>query len=169
MNWLTEIFSDNSDKARFIAILVSSIVALGLLLLNQRFINKREKTKLLIDKADELYKSVLSLEKHGTRYLSDIGVPSNPEEESQEKERHMAVDEAIYNIGMIGTLYFSEFSEFNDRDLESEIHPLKMKMIKLNSADSAGKEDYDPIYSDFEKIIKELKSGCKKISKKYKY
>lgn len=50
-----EIFSEKSDQARLIAILISAIVAIFVVLLNQWFLSRRAKRELLIEKIEELF------------------------------------------------------------------------------------------------------------------
>ena len=55
MNWIIEIFSDKSDQARFVAILISAVVAILVVLLNQWFVSRRSKRELLIEKIEDLF------------------------------------------------------------------------------------------------------------------
>lgn len=55
MNWFVDIFSEKSDQARLIAILISAAVAVFVVLLNQWFLSRRAKRELLIDKIEELF------------------------------------------------------------------------------------------------------------------
>ena len=55
MSWIIEIFSDKSDQARLVAILISAVVAILVVLLNQWFVSQRSKRELLIEKIEELF------------------------------------------------------------------------------------------------------------------
>lgn len=55
LNWFIEIFEAKSDQARLVAILISALVAIGVVLLNQRFNDKRARRELLVEKIEELY------------------------------------------------------------------------------------------------------------------
>ena len=55
MNWILEIFADKSDQARLVAILISGVVAISVVLLNQKITSNRSKRELLIEKIEELY------------------------------------------------------------------------------------------------------------------
>jgi len=55
LNWLLEIFTDRSDQARLVAILISAVVAVLIVLLNQWFLSRRAKRELLIEKVEELF------------------------------------------------------------------------------------------------------------------
>jgi hypothetical protein len=57
LNLLFEIFSDKSDQARLIAILISAGVAVCVVLLNQWFLSRRSKRDLLIKKIEELFEA----------------------------------------------------------------------------------------------------------------
>jgi len=51
----SEIFITPSDKARLITILLSSVVAIGIFILNQRFIDRRSRNQVTCEKIEELY------------------------------------------------------------------------------------------------------------------
>ena len=55
MNWVADIFSDKSDQARLIAILISAAVAIFVVFLNQWFVSRRFRRQLLIGKIEELF------------------------------------------------------------------------------------------------------------------
>ncbi|MFT5420422.1 MAG: Zn-dependent protease with chaperone function [Candidatus Endobugula sp.] len=57
MNWIFEVFSDKFDQARLVAILISAVVAILVVLLNQWFVSRRSKRGLLIEKIEELFSS----------------------------------------------------------------------------------------------------------------
>lgn len=57
MNWLFEVFSEKSDQARLISILISAVVAVCVVLLNQWFLSRRSKRDLLIEKIEELFEA----------------------------------------------------------------------------------------------------------------
>jgi hypothetical protein len=57
LNWLFEIFSEKSDQARLITILISAVVAVSVVLLNQWFLSRRSKRDLLIEKIEELFEA----------------------------------------------------------------------------------------------------------------
>ena len=55
MNWILEVFSDKSDQARLVAIVISAVVAILVVLLNQWFLSRRSRRELLIEKIEELF------------------------------------------------------------------------------------------------------------------
>ena len=171
MEWFFNIFDDNSDKARLIAIVLSSVVALGLLLLNQFFQNRREKTKLFIEKVEELYKAVLNLEHLSLDFMNEtherpISYKTNG---ADLKEIEVEVKEKVYQISMLIGLYFSDIPEFEDGDWGSDLLKLREKMSSLAKQDNVTSMQYKPIYRELEVLIESLKLGCKKANKKYKY
>lgn len=50
-----EIFTTPSDKARLITILLSSVIAIGIFISNQRFIDRRARNQVTREKIEELY------------------------------------------------------------------------------------------------------------------
>lgn len=57
MNWIVEIFSDKSDQARLITVVISALVAVLVVLLNQWFNTRRSRRDLLIEKIEELFET----------------------------------------------------------------------------------------------------------------
>lgn len=48
--WIGTVFSTSSDIARFVTVVFSAVVAVLILILNQYFINKRERRNLISTK-----------------------------------------------------------------------------------------------------------------------
>jgi hypothetical protein len=69
LDWIPTIFESNSDKARLIAIVISSIVAVSILLLNQRLISGRERKKLLIEKIEDTSKLISKFDRGASKFL----------------------------------------------------------------------------------------------------
>ncbi len=61
MEWFLEIFDDTSDRARFFAILISSIVAVSVVLLNKHLERKAARRDLFIEKLEDIAIEVRSL------------------------------------------------------------------------------------------------------------
>lgn len=72
IDWLADIFASNSDKARLIAIVVSAVIAIAVLLLNQYFTTRRTRKDILIKKIEEIYQSSLAYKKHAEQLLKGI-------------------------------------------------------------------------------------------------
>jgi hypothetical protein len=53
--WFSSIFNQPAQKAQLVEILISAILAMTVLLLNQRFTTKRSRKELSIRKIEELY------------------------------------------------------------------------------------------------------------------
>jgi len=62
MNWLIDIFSSSSDKARLITTLIAAVIAIIVVLFNQWFNNRRAKNSKLIEKIEEIYTSIIKLD-----------------------------------------------------------------------------------------------------------
>ncbi len=62
LDWTAAVFESNSDKARLVAIVISSVVAISILLLSQKLTAGRERKKLLIEKIEEISKLISNLE-----------------------------------------------------------------------------------------------------------
>jgi len=107
---LSEIFVDPSDKAKGITILVSSVVALSMLLLNQWFINSRSRREIKREKIEELYLLKIEFYRNAQsliKYHFDGTLSKDPDANLLDIEKVLNdfrdVKEKMY---MIITLYF---------------------------------------------------------------
>jgi len=109
LNWVYEVFSANSDKARLVAILISAIVAVSIIVLNQFFLNRRVKIALLIEKIEELYQSAIEYEVKAKdlfsainkcRVMDENGIPCINQELID------AMNNQVHKIEMLFGLYF---------------------------------------------------------------
>ena len=61
-SWFNSIFAQPAQKAQLVAILMSAIVAVFVLLLNQWFTSRRAQKELYISKIEELYSAICEYE-----------------------------------------------------------------------------------------------------------
>ncbi|MBE4071265.1 hypothetical protein [Vibrio parahaemolyticus] len=109
--WLNEAFSAPTDRARFIAIMVSAVVAILVLLLNQWFTNRRERRNLLIGKIEEMYSVSIDYSNAANQILKDL---SNPDK--RDDQGYYIIDQVVYGnmndairkIEMLCGLYFPD-------------------------------------------------------------
>lgn len=111
MNWFLEIFSDKSDQARLIAILISAVVAILVVLLNQWFLSRRSRRELLIEKIEELF-SASNDYVSACRELMDSSIPQGSEQSDKYYEYPSIsvnkLNDSITKMQMICGLYFRE-------------------------------------------------------------
>lgn len=62
VEWILNIFEDKSDIARLITIILSSLIAIGIFLLNQRYIRKKARSDLMIEKLEEFFTAISEYE-----------------------------------------------------------------------------------------------------------
>ncbi len=72
MTWLSNVFADNSDLARLIAVLVTGFFAISALLINQYFSVRKSRRELLIGKIEEIFQSSISYERSARDLLKAI-------------------------------------------------------------------------------------------------
>ncbi|HDZ9263699.1 hypothetical protein [Vibrio cholerae] len=117
-NWLLDAFSTPSGKSQFISIVVSSCIAISVLLLNQRLTSTRERKKLYIEKIEELYLAVTEYIESCNDLITDIQKGTYREESGYHRYNESTYDKresSIAKIEMLCGLYFPEIS-FNSKD-----------------------------------------------------
>lgn len=109
MSWFFEIFTDKSDQARLVAILVSALVAIFVVLLNQWFLSRRAKRELLIEKIEELFSASNEYVSACRELMDDLARQgTNHPEKYYEfpKESVNKLNDSISKMQMICGLYF---------------------------------------------------------------
>lgn len=170
MTWLFEIFSEKSDQARLIAILISAVVAIGVVLLNQWFLSKRSKRDLLIEKIEELFEAsseYVAACRELMESLSKQSLDHNEEYFNYPVSAVNKLNDSITKMQMICGLYFR--SEIFDPDkfyiwnmpILDIAH--KGKTLPEGEAHMAHKDSWVHIH----KARKELDELCKKLMRKY--
>lgn len=117
-NWLLDAFSTPSGKSQFISIVVSSCIAISVLLLNQRLTSTRERKKLYIEKIEELYLAVNEYIESCNDLVTDIQKGTYREESGYYRYNESTYDRresSIVKIEMLCGLYFPEIN-FNSKD-----------------------------------------------------
>lgn len=72
INWFLETFSTASEQAKLFSIVVSTALAVCLLLLNQWFNSRKSKKELLIKKIEELLTTIYAYERISLDILSNL-------------------------------------------------------------------------------------------------
>lgn len=168
--WFESIFVTSSDKSRFIAIVVSTFVAIFVLLLSQRFTTKRERSKLLIEKIEEMYKVSIDYSSAANQILKDLNNPKK-----YDKNGYYIIDQVVYGnmndsirkMEMLCGLYFPKI-EFKVSDysiVNMPIVNIAIKGKKLNEG-----EAYH-IYEDSRNYIinaeQKITKLCRELIRKY--
>ncbi len=112
-----EIFSTPSDKARFITILLSSVVAIGIFISNQRFMDRRARNQVTREKIEELYlasidyvnsvQKMLSLHKKDKSIIVDER-PAIVDITEPHEVILLSMNNSIKQMEMLCSLYFPD-------------------------------------------------------------
>lgn len=153
MQWLTDIFSSTSDQARLVTTIFAAIIAVSVVLLNQWYGSRRARKEKLINKIEELYIEIRSIEEHQTNI--DQAIFSN----SLSDSKNVNVDELFKNLNksgsqasMLAMLYFNSLVEniSNLRNVHTDIYLCHQK--------SDGYDDYVEKNKVFETELETLYS-----------
>lgn len=77
MHYLFDIFSSNSDKARAITVIFSTVVALLIVFLNQSHVRARDRRSLKLEKLEALFDAVNQYEHDLLKYHSELDIEDN--------------------------------------------------------------------------------------------
>ncbi len=117
--WLLDAFSTPTGKSQFISILVSTCVAISVLLLNQKLTNTRERKKVYVEKIEELYLAVVEYLETCDALITDIQKSTYREHETGYHRYNEATyykrEASISKIEMLCGLYFPEV-EFEPKE-----------------------------------------------------
>ena len=118
MEWFLAIFENVSDRAKFFAIFISSLVAITVVLLNNYFSRKSAQRSLDIDKLEELYQGLINFRTKSRRFIRKL---YTKEKESEELRKLMrdAID-SLEPLEVIATLHFRNI-EFDSEEIAKNI------------------------------------------------
>ena len=161
--FFTVIFSTNSDIARLISILISSIVALGIIILNQYFVNKRERRNLRIEKIEEISKLITEYDRNVREFFYEFDDSS-----SNQAKPHYNAANALQDIDMLLHLYFPK-DVFVTHDEQFDTM-LQLKNTLLERQDESGLAilfECHSIGHIHNKQVIDMHTACRNIMKKY--
>ncbi|WP_299595634.1 hypothetical protein [uncultured Microbulbifer sp.] len=168
MSWIFEVFSEKSDQARLVAILISAVVAVMVVLLNQWFLSRRAKRELLIEKIEEIFTASNEYIASCRELLAALN-NSNSQEEYYEypEESVNKLNDSITKIQMICGLYFNSES-FNAEDFRIWRMPIleiahKGKILPEGETHMAYEDSKIHIHTSREK----LDDLCKSLMRRY--
>jgi len=138
--WFDGIFSAATDKARLISIIISAVIAIFVVLLNQHLTTRRENKKLHIEKLEEAYETCdllvdasMSLYRSvakGIREKTELIDPSNPTNDLSDK-----VTSKLFKLMMILKLHTNIYNEELEKLIAKDITCLKYGEPKNSPAD----------------------------------
>jgi len=174
IEWVDTIFYDNSDKAKFITVFFSALVAVSVIILTQLFISRRERKQLLIEKVEEIYVALLFYQKFGIEYLaliSNFSEDYSDEEEQQSTYKQLKEQQSTYEkvinsgqtVTMLMELYFS-YIPSQDYDVEGIIKVLVEKMEYKSEKGDTPFGLFADIRGEFLEKIENMKKVCRKLA-----
>jgi len=167
IEWIINIFDSPADKARFVTVVFSAIIAVFILLLNQFFINKREKRQIYVTKLEEIYQNILEFQKKGALFLSNSNWHLEDDDLYKEKDLLQEASNAAQTITMLLELYFpNETIAFEE--ISKIISTLRYRLDYNEKEGDSSFATYMKVHDEFENRVQKLKDTCKEISKKLK-
>jgi hypothetical protein len=170
LNWIIDIFSSKSDQARLVAILVSALVAILVVLLNQWFLSRRSKRELLIEKVEDLFSAsneYIAACRELMRSLSEPNLNSSDKPYEYPKGSLIKLNDSITKMQMICGLYFRS-EKFSPESLHISNMPIfdiayKVKTLQEGEGHIKSEQSREHIIKSRDKLDK----LCKKLMKKY--
>lgn len=170
LTWMSDVFADNSDKARLIAVLTTGAIAIFVFFANQHFATRKARKELLIKKIEELYQSAISYERNARALLKAIH-RGGCDESGFFTLDPMLVDAMNYeveNLGMLMGLYFPSVEFKKEQYYAGPTLPImeivmKNKRVAEDEAVDASHQSRDNINSN----VDALKIICTTLMKKH--
>ncbi|MGI2131721.1 hypothetical protein ACRN93_10425 [Shewanella baltica] len=112
--YLIELFSEKSDQVRLVTFLLSALLAVFVVLINQYINTKRNKRDFLLSKIEDLYKASIEYTNLCTEILDDVQ-HQKVDFPSVNKEHKKEIQNILRKMEMLCGLYFPE-SRFDTND-----------------------------------------------------
>lgn len=167
--WFTSIFNQPAQKAQLIAIVISAILAMAVLLLNQGFTTKRSRKELYIRKIEELYESMCDYELLSYEFMSLL-FNGKVEEEETKSLLNKSLS-TLQKIEMFVNLHFDEVSFDREKyhGYIKELYQSFLKGRKSYDAEINAFVDYTDVMEKMKRDIVEIKEICKSLMQTHKY
>lgn len=166
--WIAEVFQKPSDIAQFLAIFISSIVAISVVLLNQFFNRRSARRSLYIEKIECLYQSILAARSSSLLFLNQLysGFPK----EGEITRLFDITSDHIRDAEVFAHLYFPEV-KLNATDIIILLTTKKEKTMHLPIAVKVSRrqrqlpKDIIEVNSQYDLLAQE----CKRIIERFKH
>lgn len=166
IEWFQEAFAAPGDRARLIAILASAIIAIIVLLLNQRLTNRRERKKIQAGKVEEMYLASIQYTNSAHQIMKDLADPK-----LRNKHGYFDIDQAVYGemndairkMEMLCGLYFPSVN-FKPSEFSIGNMPIVDAAVKGKAnAEMEGYELYKVSREHINNAEKKLADICKNL------
>lgn len=112
--YIIELFSEKGDQVRLVTFLLSALLAVAVLLINQYINTKRNKRDLLLTKIEDLYKAAIEYTHTCTEIFDDVQ-HQKTDYPSVNKEHRREIQNILRKMEMLCGLYFPD-SGFDTND-----------------------------------------------------
>lgn len=172
LKWLADSFSPPANRAQLIAIVISALIAILVLLLNQHFATKRARKEILIRKIEEAYQSALAYERHAWKLLSAIYRGGRDDRGYFRLDRALvdAMNEEVEKVEMLLGLYFPSINFEKERYYAGTTLPvleiaIKEKIVSEDESIEASENTKDNIVRN----AAEIKAICNRLMRQYQH
>lgn len=107
IEWFTNAFSADADKARLATILISTLVGMSIFLFNQYFNRRKARRDLMIQKIEEACGNLLDFEEHSMDALSSTFAYLTEGEETAKKSLGDAIT-SLKKVQLVSGLYLKD-------------------------------------------------------------
>ncbi|HHC7319588.1 TPA: hypothetical protein ACN3X7_003386 [Vibrio cholerae] len=168
-SWFNSIFAQPAQKAQLVAILMSAIVAVFVLLLNQWFTTRRAQKELYISKIEELYSVICEYELLSYDFMSLLFNGKVGEESTKEILNKTLA--SLQKIEMYTGLHFPEIS-FDREKYHGYVKELYQSFLKERSSydsETGAFVDYTVVMGKMQKDTNEIKELAKNLMLRHKH
>ncbi|MEG3755317.1 hypothetical protein [Psychromonas arctica] len=167
INWFVETFSTSSEQAKLFSIVISAVLAVCLLLLNQWFIARKARKELFITKIEELLTTIYTYERLSLDILSRLFNLPTIDQITLDKMAESA--EVSDKLEMLCVLYFPEihFDSSESQNIILKAHK-DVEIVGTNyKHPKSSYSSYIPSTKKLQKILTPLKEETKKLMKNH--
>lgn len=166
-NWFLETFSTSSEQAKLFSIVVSVVLAVLILLLNQWFISKRSKKELFVTKVEELLTTIYAYERISLDILSRLFNSTFADQATLDKMAESA--EIADKLEMLCVLYFPEitFESDDGQRIILKAHQDVEKVQGNYTHPNSSYATYQSSAKNLKELLNPLKESTKAIMKKH--
>ncbi|TOQ63563.1 hypothetical protein [Vibrio parahaemolyticus] len=168
-DWFIKTFDSAQQQATLFSIVVSTILAISLLLMNQWFTSRKAKADLKVLKLEELMNTLYAYE----RLCFDVIAQSCNKKAAEESVFHKMTEsvELADKIEMLTTLYFPSI-EYKSEDTQYLLSKIHVNcLLHANAEEKWSEEDRISLFnqdtSDIKSLISVIKNSAKIEMKKY--
>ncbi|PML78747.1 hypothetical protein [Enterovibrio norvegicus] len=166
-NWFLETFSTSSEQAKLFSIVVSVVLAVLILILNQWFISKRAKKELFVTKVEELLTTIYAYERISLDILSRLFNSTFSDQATLDKMAESA--EIADKLEMLCVLYFPEitFGSDDGQRIILKAHHDAEKFQGNHAHPNSSYATYQSSAKNLKELLNPLKESTKAIMKKH--